>query len=524
MRFLLTAIACACLGAAVPQAQAQALSTGAAQATMWRGTVVDLNPSASYYAKSENGPVWTTNGQPNARARELVALIGKADVDGLSPSDYLQGKLADPGRLSAGGDADGFEKAMSAAFLRFARDLHGGRATPSITSKNIVIARKPLDAGYWLAYARDKGVEAAAKSLRPSHPQYYQLRQMLTGYRALAARGGWPKVASGAALKPGARDPRIKAVRANLKARGYSAIDGGDSYDQGLAAAVKHFQKRHGLEAEGLIGPQTVAAMNVTADERVRQIIVNMERWRWLPATLGSRYVLVNQAGFELFLVAGGKVTDRRRVIVGKPFHQSPMFSDQIRYAEFNPDWTVTPSIAVNEFLPKLKQDPGYLARNGYVLYAGWGAGAPRIDPYSVNWAAVGAKGFPYKIVQLPGPKNALGVVKFMFPNSFNVYLHDTPSRQLFAETGRAFSHGCIRVDKPVEFANKLFGPDGTLSAAQIDALIKAGKTKAVNLKAKVPIHLTYFTAWIGEDGTPSFFPDIYERDKLVSRILFGGV
>lgn len=505
-------------------ASAQALRVGEPQALNWRGAIVDLNPTASFYAKDAGGPVWTAGGRPSARADELVAAIDKAAADGLSPADYLSDSLRKPGRLTGADDAEGFERAMSAAFLRFARDLHGGRASPSIGASNIVIARKTVDPAVWLPIVRDSGVEAALKKLRPTHPQYYQLRQMLSGYRALAARGGWPTVPAGASLKPGMTDPRVKAMRANLKARGYAAIDGGSTFDPGLVAVVKHFQQRHGLDADGVAGKGTIEAMNVSAEARVRQIIVNMERWRWLPASLGSRHVLVNQPGFELFLVAGGKTVDRRRVIVGKPYHQTPMFSHQISYAEFNPTWTVTPAIAVNEMLPKLKKDPGYLGRNDYILYGGWGAGAPVIDPFSVNWASVSGKNFPYKIVQKPGPKNALGVVKFMFPNAFNIYLHDTPSRQLFAETGRAFSHGCIRVEKPVEFANKLFGPDGSLTAAQIKAHIDAGKTKAVNLKTKVPVHLAYFTTWIGDDGAPSFFPDIYGRDKLVAGILFGGV
>ena len=284
-------------------------------------------------------------------------------------------------------------------------------------------------------------------------------------------------------------DPRVAQMRANLKARGYSGIDNPDpdTYDDNILAVVEHFQRRHGLDADGVAGPKTIAAMNVTAEQRVRQIIVNLERWRWLPAALGSRHVFVNQAGFELFLVDRDKVVARHKVIVGKPFHQTPMFSDKIAYAEFNPTWTVTPAIAVAEFLPKLRKDPGYLKRNGYVLYGGWGAGAPVIDPWSVNWDAVSSKKFPYRIVQQPGPKNALGVVKFMFPNKFNVYLHDTPSRQLFAATGRAFSHGCIRLHEPVKFANTLFALDNSLKPADIKKLID-GKNRRVLLH--VVLHL----------------------------------
>jgi murein L,D-transpeptidase YcbB/YkuD len=496
------------------------------QAAEWRRTIIDLNLVSSYYDDPANGPIWVVNGRLTPAAAELLESLTRADEDGLDPDDYLTRAILETDHVSGDDDAAGFELAMSQAFLAFARDVHSGQTSPNVSASNIVIPRKPVDAVAWLSLARDVGVEAALDTLRPNHPQYFQLRQMLKGYRSLAARGGWPKVDAGASLKPGMTDLRIGQMRANLKARGYSGIDSADPnlYDDSVIAVVEHFQRRHGLDADGVAGPKTVAAMNMTADERVRQIIVNMERWRWLPDALGSRHVFVNQAGFEMFLVDKGEVVSRHKVIVGKPFHQTPMFSDKIAYAEFNPTWTVTPAIAVAEFLPKLRADPGYLARNDYLLYGGWGAGAPIIDPWSVDWHAVSSKKFAYRIVQQPGAKNALGVVKFMFPNKFNIYLHDTPSRQLFAQTGRAFSHGCIRVHEPVKFAEKLFGLDNSLTPAEIRKRIDSKNTKTASLKTKVPVHLTYFTVWIDDDGLPNFFEDIYDRDALVSRLMFNEV
>lgn len=509
---------------AAPQDEIAALQ--GRQATQWRRVVVNLNQLGAYYDDPANTPIWVAGGRPTDAARALVAAIQAAGDDGLDPTDYMSNALAKPGRLADDKDAAGYELAMSQAFLAFGRDLHAGQTAQAVDAADIVIPRKPVDVAGWLSMVRDKGVDAALQALRPQHPQYFQLRQLLRGYRALAARGGWPSIATGPALKPGTTDPRIAEMRANMQARGYSGIDGVDPnrYDDDLLAVVEHFQRRHGLEDDGVAGPATIAAMNVTADQRVRQIVVNLERWRWLPDQLGRRHVFVNQAGFEMFLVDKGKVVDTHRVIVGKPFHKTPMFSDNIAYAEFNPTWTVTPAIAAAEFLPKLRKDPGYLARNDYVLYGGWGAGAPVIDAWSVNWNAVSGKNFPYRIVQQPGPKNALGVVKFMFPNRFNIYLHDTPSRQLFAQTGRAFSHGCIRVHEPVRFANNLFGLDGTLTPAQIKAIIDADKTKVAKLKTKVPVHLAYFTVWVDGDGVPSFFADVYDRDSLVDRLLAGTV
>ena len=252
---------------------------------------------------------------------------------------------------------------------------------------------------------------------------------------------------------------------------------------------------------------------------KAKQIIVNMERWRWLPRDLGKRHVLVNQAAFEMMIYEKGKAQDRRRVVVGKPYHKTPMFSHTLQYAEFNPTWTVPRSIAGNEILPKLRKDPGYLERNNYKVYTSWKADAPAMNPHSVDWNAVNGKKFPYRIVQQPGKGNALGQVKFMLPNRLNIYLHDTPSKQLFKERRRAFSHGCIRVHKPLEFAEKLFGR--SLSQSKIGKLLAKPETQRVNLKKHLPIHLAYFTAWV-EGGKVTFHKDVYGRDKLVGNILFG--
>ena len=253
---------------------------------------------------------------------------------------------------------------------------------------------------------------------------------------------------------------------------------------------------------------------------KARQIIINMERWRWLPRSLGKRYVLVNQAAFEMQLVDRGKTIDRRRVVVGKPYHKTPMFSHAIQYADFNPTWTVPRSIAGNEILPKLRKDPGYLEKRGYKVYTSWKADAPAMNPHSVDWHSVNGKKFPYRIVQQPGDNNALGQVKFLFPNKFKVYLHDTQSKKLFSQASRAFSHGCIRVEKPLEFAEKLFG-SRSLSQGKIQKILAQPETRRVKLKKPVPVHLTYFTAWV-EGGKVRYHKDVYGRDKLVSNILFG--
>ena len=254
-----------------------------------------------------------------------------------------------------------------------------------------------------------------------------------------------------------------------------------------------------------------------------RKIIVNMERWRWLPRKLGDVHVFVNTAAFLMYTRQNGNDIDKRRVIVGQKYHKTPMFSDNIKYSEFNPTWTVTPSIAGNEMLPKLRQDPNYLKKRGYDLYASWKEDAPRMSATQIDWQSVDGKHFPYKIVQPAGPANALGQVKFLFPNKFNVYLHDTANRELFSQSDRALSHGCIRVDKPLDFAQLLYQLDGNPAAGQISQILATKQTKGVNFSRPIPVHLTYFTAWV-KDGKLQTFDDIYGRDLLVGNILFGRV
>ena len=255
---------------------------------------------------------------------------------------------------------------------------------------------------------------------------------------------------------------------------------------------------------------------------RAKKIIVNMERWRWLPRDMGRRHVLVNQPAYQLFIRNNEKIEDQRKIIVGKTYHKTPMFSHAITYAEFNPTWTVTRSIAGEEFLPKLRRNSRYLDKQGYKIYASWDEDAEELDTKKINWSKVSSKDFPYRIVQSPGKKNALGKVKFMFPNRLKIYLHDTPYKRLFKNSTRAYSHGCIRVEKPLEFAAKLF--KSRLSKSKIDKILEKEDTKIVKIGRAVPIHLTYFTLWIDEKGKMKSYKDVYKRDRMVGRLMFRGV
>ncbi|NMD08284.1 MAG: L,D-transpeptidase family protein, partial [Phyllobacteriaceae bacterium] len=359
----------------------------------------------------------------------------------------------------------------------------------------------------------------AASLFEPRNNHYQVLKRMLRAYTRVINEGlEWPVIGQGDSLKPGGSDARVPKIRELLTFTG--DYDGPDSasakYDTALFEAVKKFQLRHGLEAKGLLGKQTVTAVNIKPEERQRQIILNMERWRWMPDQLGDEHFLVNIAGFELEWVQGKSERERMNVVVGAIATQTPEFSDELEYVELNPTWTVPYSIATKEMLGKLKLDPYHYAEE-FDLFAGgklasWG---------SINWASYGSGKFPFTFRQKPGPKNALGKVKFMLPNSHNIYLHDTPAKDKFANSTRAFSHGCIRLSRPADLAYALLGDKLGMSPSLINSIWASNQTKQISLPKKIPIHIVYATAFATENGI-EFRSDVYGRDRKLQAALFG--
>ncbi|MCA9770794.1 MAG: L,D-transpeptidase family protein, partial [Myxococcales bacterium] len=274
------------------------------------------------------------------------------------------------------------------------------------------------------------------------------------------------------------------------------------------------------LEADGVAGRETLAALNVPAAERVRGLLVNLERWRWLPQELGERHVMVNIAGFHLDLVDGGRSVLDMKVIVGRSYRRTPVFSDRIRYLVFNPQWEVPRKLALQDVLPRVREDTAYLEHKGFRVLEGWGADERVVDPATVDWASLGPDHWPYRFRQKPGPTNSLGVVKFMFPNKFDVYLHDTPAKDLFASSKRSFSSGCIRVERALDLAEALLKDDPGWTRERIDATVGAERERTVALRAPVPVHLQYWTAWADEDGSIEFREDLYRRDARVAKAL----
>jgi murein L,D-transpeptidase YcbB/YkuD len=412
------------------------------------------------------------------------------------------------------------------AAIRLGYHLLFGKVDPERLDADWNMAREGTDfqPAALLQQAIDSGrVYETLEEFKPKHPFYGRLKQALAEYRAIQAAGGWEPIPAGRALKMDDSDPRVPVIRRRLALSGDLpsdlAVSHSEVFDEALQTALRRSQVRHGLGADGVLGGTTVEAMNVPVQRRIDQIRVNLERGRWVLHDVGDRLVVVNIAGFELYLARDGRPQWETRVQVGKPYRKTPIFKSEIRYLVFNPTWSVPPTVLAADILPAIKRNRSYLKthklrvidRNGKV-----------VNPAQVKWSAYTAKNFPYRLEQQAGPENALGRVKFMFPNRYAVYLHDTPKKELFGESARAFSSGCIRVEDPLRLAELLLDDPGKWNRAQIDQAVATGKTLTVHIKRPVPVLLLYWTVAAGPDGQVEFLPDIYGRDPAVLKALNG--
>ena len=487
-----------------------------------------------FYERRGYLPAWSDDSGPVALVDELVEAIERADQEGLHPADYhldrIRATLANVRRnqkdqlpLNPRRLAD-LDLLATDAFLILGAHYLAGRINPETIDPEWMANRREADLADVLQKALDAGrIKGALEELLPQQPGYGRLKEALVKYRRLATAGGWPPVPDGPKMQAGDRGLRVAALRERLRFEEdlTGAVAGDDElFDDTLDKAIRQFQERHGLDADGVVGPATLGALNVTVQQRIRQIEVNLERWRWLPQDLGQQYILVNIANFELDVMEDGRPTLVMKVVVGRDYRRTPVFSDRMTYLVLSPYWNVPPSIAVQDKLPLIKKDPGYLVKQNMKLFQGWGADTREIDPMSIDWSRVTANNFSYRLRQEPGPLNALGKVKFMFPNKFNVYLHDTPSRELFARQERTFSSGCIRLEKSIDLAQYLLRDDPRWTRENILSAVEKRSEQTVQLSKKVPVHLLYWTAWATVDGAAHFRKDIYGRDKRVQETL----
>jgi murein L,D-transpeptidase YcbB/YkuD len=498
------------LQAPAPAEQAQALirarfpASGAApQLRLGGETFRGSAGLPCFYERRGYAPAWI-----GTQADALLGTLSRATEDGLNPEEYhaaglrqLAAQARSPAELSE------LDLLLTDAFLRYAAHVQSGRVDPRDLYSDCQASPPATDLPAVLESALGAGnLQQVLADLPPPHEDYRRLRAALARYRQVAARGGWVDVPDGPTLRAGDQGERVAALRARLlqaaEADAAAPVpQGPDLLDEPFVAALRAFQERHGLEPDGVAGPATLGALAEPAAAHVRQIEINLERWRWLPRDLGGkgeRYVLVNIAGFRLDAVEDGRTALDMKIIVGKPYTRTPMFTGAMTRVVLNPYWYVPNSIATKEIAPRLRRDPDYLRREGFEVIPG--------------------KGFALR--QRPGPKNALGRVKFLFPNRFNVYLHDTPSRSLFDRTVRTFSHGCIRIEKPVEMAEWVLRPLPEWTPAAIQGAIAAGRERNVVLPRPIPVHVTYWTAWIDAAGTLQIRHDVYGRDEPLDQAL----
>jgi murein L,D-transpeptidase YcbB/YkuD len=477
-------------------------------------------------------PMWIAGSGPSVLTDSLLAYVRTIGKEGLRPSDYHlavaeRGLAAARMGVSAGtpdvAQLVDLELLLTDAYLLCASHSLAGRLNPETIDPEWFAARRGADFAHIADQAVSSGrVRRSLEELLPRQPGYASLRDALARYRSVAESGGWPEVPEGPTLKPGESGARVADLRTRLEATGDVEVAAGarDSFDVALEAAVRRFQGRHGLEVDGAVGRTTLAALNVSAADRADQIAVNMERWRWLPESMGPTHVLVNIAAFSLEAVRDDTLSLMMKVIVGRTYRRTPVFSDRITYMVLNPSWEVPDRIAVADVLIEARKDSTYFQRMGMRVLRGWGESEVEVDPSTVDWPSVPTRPFPFRFRQNPGPANALGAVKFMFPNKFNVYMHDTPARGLFAKADRAFSSGCIRVERPLDLAGFLMHGDARWSRERISSAMGTGSQQTVLLPEPVPIHVTYSTAWVDDDGEVQFRGDIYERDAPVRAAL----
>lgn len=488
----------------------------------------------AFYERRGYEPAWSRDSGLSPYCDRLVNAIRDADREGLRAADYHLVRIESilerireatrNGRQPAMGLLVDLDLLLTDTFVIYGSHLLVGRVNPETIDPEWVANRRDVDMALVLQTSLDSGgIEAELSKLLPPQPGYSRLKNALAKYRSIEERGGWPSIPEGDKLQAGDGGPRVQALRTRLSMTGdldTRPDDGDTEFDEPLEQAVIKFQRRHGLDTDGVVGSATLAALNVRVVERVEQIKTNMERWRWLPQDLGRRYVLVNIANFELDVVEEGRIALSMRAIVGRDHRRTPVFSDKMTYIVFSPYWNVPPGIAANDIIPAVRKDPGYLASKNIKVFQGWGADAKAVTPEAVDWSRVNAGSSGYRFRQDPGPNNALGRIKFMFPNKFNVYLHDTPSTELFQKTQRAFSSGCIRIQKPIELAEYVLRGDFKWTRDAILEQIQKWTEHTVPLAEPIPVHLLYWTAWADEDGTVHFRRDIYKRDTKLENAL----
>jgi murein L,D-transpeptidase YcbB/YkuD len=480
-----------------------------------------------FYSEREFLPVWVDDRGISGKGFELLGVLRDAAREGLCPEDFHL-KIIDP-LVQLAGDSKDFgvlfdpvymadlDLFLTDAFLLYAGQVYEGRIDPAAIQQG----RRPRLGEKDLLGLLDSSLEKDGPaptlySLAPPYPGYNRLVEALAKYRQISALGGWSAIPAGPVLRSGTKDSRVPLLRSRLALTGdlpEMPDETGALFDAVTEAALVRFQLRHGLDGDGALGPRTLEELNLPVEARIRQIELNLERLRWLPRKLGERYILVNIADFSLEVIEGEEVVLKMPVVVGTSYRKTPVFSGRLRYLEFAPYWGVPPTILREDKLPKIKANRAFL-KSGHFEIVPWdGRPGEVIDPEKIDWKKVTPEDFPGLLRQKPGPWNPLGKVKFIFPNVFDVYLHDTPDRFLFDRDRRSFSSGCIRIERPADLAQYLLESQKGWDCERITDAMNSPEPILVPLAESVPVHVLYWTAWVDEGGLVQFRKDVYLRD-----------
>ena len=489
-----------------------------------------LNPDIITLLYEKGGELLSPKWNSRDKISQMITAIHNASLDGLNPDDYhhteiesLTQKIVSSDKVNVE-DAGRLDLLLTDSFLLLSSHLSVGKTDPETIDPQWHASRRLIRKD-WEKFIdstlNSNNIIGALQNLAPGHREYVNLKKALAKYRQLEEKGGWTNFTTSLPkLEKGMRNPDIEKLRKRLEiAQGNIEFNPGDEdlFDQNLFDRVVLFQQRNGLDADGVVGKSTIEALNIPVKDRIEAMEANLERWRWVSDDLGKRYIRINIADLELQVIENDEQVFQSLAIVGRLYKETPVFSAMMKYLVLNPDWVIPPGILKNEIIPEVIKNPAYLAEKNMKVLRTDGT---EVDPSTIDWDSVTLKGFPYMIRQEPGPNNPLGRIKFVFPNRHNVYIHDTPSRNLFLKSNRTFSHGCIRINKAFELAGYLLRDNVEWTPERLQNAIDKGQKKIIILPDPIPVHILYLTVWADEDGTAFFTKDIYNRDHILISAL----
>jgi murein L,D-transpeptidase YcbB/YkuD len=481
---------------------------------------------------------WFKNGAIVPQANKFLEVISHAKEEGLDPLDYrvkdFEQMFKDYGKAKDKTTRENLQKeidiALTASYFNYGSDFYRGLINPRKNEniswkvkKNKIKLNKALQ-----TILKERESKYPYYEFEPLHEEYNKLRAALKKYRALQEKGAWPQIGEVKKLKLGDNSAEVANIRKRLlmeyepgKANTLQA-KADTVFDESLDLLVKKYQELNGLKKDGIVGGETLKQMNVPLEARIDQLIINMERWRWIPKKFEDKYIFVNIPEYTMRVVENKKDVLSMRVIVGKTLNSTPIFSDKLEYVVFSPYWNVPNNIVEKEIKPNMLRNPNFLESQDMEILSGQGKNTRVVSASSIDWKNVTAKNFKLLIRQRPGPKNSLGLVKFLFPNEFNVYLHDTPFDKLFSQDQRGFSHGCVRLEEPAKLASYLLQKQKEWTPEKIEEAMHAKNEQWVVLKEKVPVYIVYFTSWVDDNGDVHFLHDLYGHDEDLKKEYFG--